>query len=97
MQAGDVCRAWRLHVDPTTGEPVPATPNADHRLHYLDYEGEVAGGRGQVRRIDAGTFDGELGATFDVTWRGATVGVAEMRCEGDGFAFTLPTRDRAGE
>ncbi len=29
----------------------------DHRKRYLDYEGEVSGGRGFVRRIDTGTFE----------------------------------------
>ena len=37
---------------------------ADHRRVYLTYEGEISGGRGQVRRIDAGAaqvvrFDGD--------------------------------------
>ncbi len=29
----------------------------DHRLAYLDYEGEVSGGRGSVRRVDSGTYE----------------------------------------
>lgn len=28
----------------------------DHRLHYLDYEGPVSNDRGEVRRIDSGTY-----------------------------------------
>jgi hypothetical protein len=35
---------------------------ADHRRAYLDYEGEVGGGRGEVRRVAAGTFRLDLGA-----------------------------------
>ncbi|GHT16847.1 hypothetical protein FACS1894189_1570 [Planctomycetales bacterium] len=33
-----------------------ATRLPDHRKVYLDYEGEVSGGRGNVSRIDAGTY-----------------------------------------
>lgn len=29
---------------------------ADHRRDYLDYEGPISGGRGEVKRIASGTF-----------------------------------------
>lgn len=35
---------------------LPAQQLADHRADYLDFEGEVSGGRGQVTRILQGTF-----------------------------------------
>jgi hypothetical protein len=57
LESGSVLRAWRLLAEPMQGTDVPAEPNADHRLLYLDYEGPVSGGRGTVRRWDAGTFD----------------------------------------
>ncbi|MFO0796437.1 MAG: DNA polymerase ligase N-terminal domain-containing protein [Gemmataceae bacterium] len=56
LEAGPVLRAWRLRGEPGAAA-VPAEPNADHRLMYLDYEGPVSGGRGTVTRWDAGTFD----------------------------------------
>ena len=28
----------------------------DHRLHYLDFEGAVSGNRGEVKRVDSGTY-----------------------------------------
>ena len=28
----------------------------DHRLHYLDFEGTVPGNRGEVKRVDSGTY-----------------------------------------
>jgi hypothetical protein len=37
-----------------TSEPVLVPELARHRRSYLDYEGPVSGGRGSVRRIDAG-------------------------------------------
>jgi len=57
LEAGSVLRAWRLLAEPAPGCRVPAEPNADHRLFYLDYEGPVSGDRGNVSRWDAGTFD----------------------------------------
>src|SRR5205823_5835731 len=57
LEAGGVLRAWRLLDEPVPGTPVPAEPNADHRLFYLDYEGPVSGGRGNVSRWAAGVFD----------------------------------------
>jgi hypothetical protein len=46
---------WRLAGNPlrTTAE-VAAERIADHRRVYLDYEGEVSGGRGWVRRVERG-------------------------------------------
>lgn len=44
--------ARRLHL----------TPLPPHRRAYLAYQGPVAGGRGAVRRLDAGTVQPELWA-----------------------------------
>lgn len=57
LEAGDVLRAWRLLAEPEVGTEIPAEPNFPHRLLYLDYEGPVSGGRGNVRRWDSGTFE----------------------------------------
>jgi len=35
---------------------VMATPLADHRIAYLHEQGPLTGNRGEVRRIDAGTY-----------------------------------------
>jgi hypothetical protein len=35
---------------------VAAEPLGDHRLDYLQLEGKLSGDRGQVRRIDAGSY-----------------------------------------
>ena len=56
LEAGDVLRAWRLDAPPACGVNA-AVANFDHRRIYLDYEGEVSGDRGTVRRWDAGTFE----------------------------------------
>lgn len=57
LEAGPVLRAWRLLAEPGPSRIVPAEPNTNHRLLYLDYEGPLSGNRGTVRQWDAGIFD----------------------------------------
>ena len=57
LEAGSCLRAWRLFAEPGPQRQIPVEPNADHRFLYLDYEGPVSGGRGTVRRWDAGLFE----------------------------------------
>lgn len=48
-------RTWRLRNDPLLHVgTIPATQIADHRRLYLDFEGELTGGRGAVVRVDRG-------------------------------------------
>lgn len=54
IEWGGHLKTWRLSAPPTRHESVRAEPLADHRLMYLDYEGPVSGGRGQVIRWDSG-------------------------------------------
>ncbi|HEX6986949.1 MAG TPA: DNA polymerase ligase N-terminal domain-containing protein [Planctomycetaceae bacterium] len=64
LEAGAACRTWRLLAEPGPGRTVPAEAIADHRPHYLTYEGPVGGGRGTIARWDGGTFE-RLAATDD--------------------------------
>lgn len=66
LEAGSALRTWRLLQCPTTGADVEAQPLPDHRLHYLDYEGPISGGRGSVTRWDYGTFKSIHDATDEV-------------------------------
>ncbi len=50
-------RTWRLSQEPDSDDPIDAEPLADHRIAYLDYEGPVSGGRGEVHRWDRGHFE----------------------------------------
>jgi hypothetical protein len=45
-----------LDIPPSAGNDVVVTPLAPHRLAYLEYEGEISGGRGRVRRIEKGEY-----------------------------------------
>ncbi|MEP0845574.1 MAG: hypothetical protein HRF50_02000 [Phycisphaerae bacterium] len=52
---GETLATWRLSTDPTAATtPIPAQRIQDHRRIYLTFEGPLAGGRGEVRRLDAG-------------------------------------------
>jgi hypothetical protein len=63
-------RAWRAAWEATVplfagcaavaeGDAVAAERLGDHRLAYLELEGPVSGGRGEVRRIDGGIYEGD--------------------------------------
>ena len=46
---------WRLAANPCiTAGPIRCERIADHRRVYLEYEGPISGGRGDVKRVDGG-------------------------------------------
>lgn len=49
---------WKLYRDPAQLGTAPAAlfRIADHRKAYLEYEGPISGGRGQVHRVCSGTY-----------------------------------------
>jgi hypothetical protein len=57
LEHGPVLRTWRLLQSPDMDGPIEAEPLPDHRLAYLDYEGPVSRGRGEVKRWDAGEYE----------------------------------------
>jgi hypothetical protein len=57
LQVGDVLWTWRLPDWPDEGITVEALRLGDHRLAYLDYEGPVSGGRGEVLRREGGEYE----------------------------------------
>lgn len=56
LDRGDSLRTWALDepIVPNATQPARALP--DHRRIYLDYEGPISGGRGEVRRTVAGIY-----------------------------------------
>ena len=53
----ELLRTWRLERPPEPGSPIRAEALPEHRRLYLDYEGPVSGGRGEVKRWDAGEYE----------------------------------------
>ena len=49
---------WRLPAWPPS-DGMAAEAIADHRRVYLEYEGPVSNGRGEVRRVASGDTDGD--------------------------------------
>ncbi len=59
LEHGDILLTWQLLREPVDASslPIPARRIGAHRKAYLEYEGPVSGGRGTVRRVDAGTVE----------------------------------------
>lgn len=52
---GERLPTWRLAHNPIGAPgPVAAERIGEHRRLYLEYEGPISGGRGEVRRLDRG-------------------------------------------
>lgn len=56
LEAAEALETWALEQEPSVTSSCLANRLADHRKAYLDYEGEVSGGRGTVARWDAGDY-----------------------------------------
>ena len=95
LSDGAALATWRLETRPAAldaGGLAPAEKLADHRRAYLNYEGPVGGGRGDVRRVDQGVY--ERLAVEDGLWRvrldgETTRGDFELRRAGDGPRWSL--------
>ncbi|MBX6312098.1 MAG: hypothetical protein IRY99_04145 [Isosphaeraceae bacterium] len=82
LEAGEALRTWALEAPIAFGVAIPARALADHRLAYLEYEGEISRGRGTVRRLDRGTYTAEVWTEdlIRVVLQGDQVrGMAELR------------------
>ncbi len=56
LERAGTLRTWAVDAPIVAGATLPARSLPDHRLAYLDYEGPIAGDRGEVRRVAAGTY-----------------------------------------
>lgn len=66
-------RAFATDIfDPLQATEKEATRLADHRIMYLDFEGEISGGRGHVVQRLAGTYESHVdnseSFTARITW-----------------------------
>jgi hypothetical protein len=67
VESGDKLATFRLDAGPGSPPPLRAgapgggasvgTRSFDHRLLYLEYEGEISGGRGTVAIVERGVLD----------------------------------------
>ena len=70
LAAGGALATWSFPRPPEESPAGQGGPRlADHRIAYLEYEGEVSGGRGRVQIHDRGTYDA-------LEWSDARVRVA---------------------
>lgn len=56
FEHGHALRTWAVDAPIVAGATLPTRPLPDHRRLYLDYEGPIAGDRGEVRRVASGTY-----------------------------------------
>ncbi len=66
LEQGPALRTWALAAPPRLGVEIEAVALPDHRLAYLEFEGEISGGRGSVSQWDAGEY--ETLSESDVAW-----------------------------
>lgn len=94
LEAGATLRTWRLGAPPELGQSLPTEETFPHRRLYLEYEGPVSGGRGSVKRWDAGIFTWDLqGKTVAVVLKGQRLrgrAVLERHSAGDLWRFDNP-------
>ena len=66
LEAETHLTTWQMASQPVdrAAPAIECTRIGDHRKRYLDYEGQVSGGRGVVRRVDQGSFE-SLGVSDD--------------------------------
>jgi hypothetical protein len=86
LEDGPVLATWQVEAAPEVAacRAVRARRIADHRLAYLDYAGEVSGGRGTVEIVEAGSY--VLESASPQRWRvvlaGRTLrGAFDIACE----------------
>lgn len=79
VEGADRLQTWQLERWPlAVGETCAVRELAPHRRHYLDFEGELSGGRGCVARVAAGHWRAEpdllvLDGLVRLRWHGGQV------------------------
>lgn len=56
LESGSGLRTWAVDAPIVPGVDLPARALPEHRIEYLEYEGPVSRGRGEVRRVDRGVY-----------------------------------------
>ena len=71
LEEGETLLTWSFDAFPESGLTCKCL--FDHRLRYLDFEGDIGGSRGSVARVESGTFDmiARMPESFHIALRGA--------------------------
>ena len=97
LEQDGVLRTWRLETDPSAAGPINATQLPEHRLHYLNYEGPVSGGRGEVHQWDYGNYQllpKDASSDFAVRLCGTKLnGIAQIQSTVEGAVFHFSPDD----
>jgi len=56
LEDAGALKTWAMPNPPEVEPEADCDELPDHRLAYLDYEGTISGGRGEVTRWDDGTY-----------------------------------------
>jgi hypothetical protein len=92
LQQDQLLATWALAQPPDADGPVAAERLFNHRLVYLDYEGPVSDGRGNVTSWDQGTY--EVRSRSEHVW---TVLLAGRRLIGEATLRRMPGEETAWE
>jgi hypothetical protein len=101
LEVDGVLKTWALTEPPRDGMNADCDALADHRIGYLDYEGPVSSGRGDVTRWDAGGYS--LEAQDDSRWAvqltgerlGGRVELTRSQANAEGWRFSYVARSTA--
>lgn len=85
---------WRLPapLDAPGLSELEARRLLDHRRHYLTFEGDIGGGRGEVVRIAEGVVSGDIGddaCTLIVNFGAGDLRLQGRRATGDLWRFRI--------
>lgn len=69
VEVGNALATWAIEQPPDQPGAQPAHKLPDHRPLYLDYEGPVSGGRGDVSQWDTGTCEIEQRSVEQLVYR----------------------------
>lgn len=92
LEHDGVLLTWALSDPLEAGVALLAERLADHRLAYLDYEGEISGGRGSVTRWDRGTCHMEQVSADEISARlegNRITGRLRARLAGDHWSIQI--------
>ena len=98
LEDGDGLRTWAIERDVDMDQSETAVELSRHRLEYLNYEGELSGGRGTVNRIVSGKYtvvdsqSGKLCIQIDEGPLAGELNFVRLEDQQDGQLWTISRR-----